>query len=605
MTEPSAPTADNASRGSDPATDAPRKISNLLIVWRYTSRYPLQLAAALFALALAASATLAIPWTFKQVVDRGFTGRGSRAAIVPYFEGLIGVVVLLAIATAMRFYFVSWLGERTVADIRVAVLRNLLTLAPRWFEENRPSEIASRLTSDTAQIENAVGTTVSIALRNLVIGVGGIIYLFALAPRLALSLIVGIPIVVLPIVMLGRRVRQFSRSSQDRIADIGAIAVETLGAMKIVQAFGQEAREGDRFQAAVDRSFETAQRRFRLRAVMTALVIGLLFGAITLIMWDSVNDVAAGRLTGGSITAFVLTAGIVTGSFGALTEVYGDLLRASGAAGRLAELLAERPEIAAPAHPVRLPTGPASGRIEFDHVEFRYPTRREVAALHDFSLAVSPGETVAVVGPSGAGKTTLFQLIQRFYDPAAGEVRINGIALQAADPAEVRRHIAMVPQETVIFGASARDNLRYGKWEAVDAELWRAAEAANAAEFLRKLPQGLDTFLGEGGARLSGGQRQRVAIARALLRNAPILLLDEATSALDAESERLVQQALERLMAERTTLVIAHRLATVRSAARIIVMNDGRIVEEGNHAALIATGGLYARLASLQFSEAA
>ncbi|WP_375396948.1 ABC transporter transmembrane domain-containing protein [uncultured Sphingomonas sp.] len=583
---------------------APRRLSNLLMIVHFASRYPGHLAMALVALIVSAGATLWIPRTFKLVVDNGFVAGADPARIVPYFHGLFVVVMVLAIATAVRFYSVSWLGERTVADIRVAVHRNLLRLAPGWFEENRPSEIASRLTADTAQVEIAVGTTVSVALRNLVIGIGGLIYLFTLAPKLAGMLIIGIPVVVMPIVLLGRRVRTYSRTSQDRVADIGSIAVETLGAMKIVQAFGQERRENDRFAAAVETGFQSARRRFGLRAVMTALVIGLLFGAVTLIMWDTVNDVASGRLTGGAITAFVLTAGIVTGSFGALTEVYGDLLRAAGAAGRLAELLAEEPAIAAPAHPVAMPA-PARGAVSFDRVAFRYPTRIEIAALTDFSLDVAPGETVAVVGPSGAGKTTLFQLIQRFYDPEAGEVRIDGVPLTAADPADIRGRVAMVPQETILFAASARDNLRYGEWDAGDERLWAAAEAANAAEFLRKLPQGLDTFLGEGGARLSGGQRQRVAIARALLRNAPILLLDEATSALDAESEQLVQQALDRLMAGRTTIVIAHRLATVRAAQRIIVMDHGRIVERGTHASLSAQGGLYARLAALQFSEAA
>lgn len=581
-----------------------RKLSSLIMVWGFASKYPLQIAIAVIALVFAAGATLYIPATFKLVVDNGFSGNGDPASIAPYFQGLGVVVLVLAISTAVRFYFVSWLGERTVADVRVAVHRNLLRLDPKWFEENRPSEIASRLTADTAIIEQIVGTTVSVALRNAVIGVGGVIYLFALAPKLAASLLIGIPVVILPIVFLGRRVRQYSRTSQDRVADIGSIAVETLGAMKIVQAFGQEKREGDRFENAVERSFSTAKNRFRLRAIMTAAVIGLLFGAIVLIMWDAVRDVANGTLTGGSITAFVLTGGFVAGSFGALTEVYGDLLRASGAAARLNELLAEEPEICAPVHPVALPV-PALGEVAFDNVTFRYPTRQEVSALDSFSLTVAPGETVAIVGPSGAGKSTLFQLIQRFYDPDSGMIRIDGVGLPSADPAEIRKRIAMVPQDTVIFGASARDNLRYGDWSASDDALWRAAEAANAAEFLRKLPDGLDTFLGEGGARLSGGQRQRVAIARALLRNAPILLLDEATSALDAESERLVQQALERLMEDRTTLVIAHRLATVRSASRIIVMDEGRIVETGTHSQLIGQNGLYARLASLQFSQAA
>jgi ATP-binding cassette, subfamily B, bacterial len=578
-----------------------RRIGELRLIWGMAAHYPGRIAAALAALVVASAATLAIPYGFKRVIDRGFLAEGGTQASVGHaFNYLLMIVAVLAIATALRFYFVSWLGERVVADLRARVHANLLTLAPRFFEENRPSEIASRLTSDTAVIEQVVGSTVSIALRNAFTGIGGIVYLFTLSPKLAGSLLLGIPLILAPIVLLGRRVRGFSRTSQDRIAELGAIVSETLGAMKIVQGFGQEKREGARFGVAIEDAFASARRRFTVRAVMTAIVIALIFGSITLVLREGATDVAAGRMSGGAIAAFVLTGGLVAGAFGALTEVYGDLLRGAGAAGRLNELLSERPEIAAPARPQALPQ-PPRGALAFDHVEFRYPTRPELPALHDFTLTVSPGETVAVVGPSGAGKSTLFQLAQRFYDPQSGSVRLDGVALTQADPAQVRARIAVVPQDTVIFAASARDNLRYGRWEADDGALWAAAEAANAARFLQELPQGLDTFLGEGGARLSGGQRQRLAIARALLRDAPLLLLDEATSALDAESERLVQDALERLMARRTTIVIAHRLATVRNADRIVVMDRGRIVEEGRHDALIKRGGLYARLAQLQF----
>jgi ATP-binding cassette, subfamily B, bacterial len=582
-----------------PKDGSSRKLGNLRLIWSFAKHYPGRMALAGTALLIAAGATLAIPNGFRYVIDKGFmTGDGD---IGRWFEYLLGVVIVLAMATALRFYFVSWLGERVVADVRVAVQNNLLRLAPSYFEENRPSEIASRLTADTSVIEQVVGTTASVALRNTVMGIGGIAYLFTLAPKLTGMLLLGIPIMILPIVLIGRRLRDVSRSSQDRIADVGAMVDEVLGAMKIVQAFGQEGREAGRFTTAVESAFGTARRRIVIRSVMTAIVIALIFGSIVMIMWQGALDVQAGRLSGGDIAAFVLTGGLVAGAFGSLTEVYGDLLRAAGAAGRLGELLAETPGIAAPANPVALPE-PAKGHVTFDRVSFRYPTRQDVAALNDFSLDIQPGETVAVVGPSGAGKSTLFQLIQRFYDPQEGEVRVDGVALPLADPAKVRDRISIVPQETVIFAASARDNLRYGRWEAEDDALWAAAEAANAAEFLKALPDGLDTYMGEAGARLSGGQRQRMAIARALLRDTPILLLDEATSALDAESEKLVQDALERLMVNRTTIVIAHRLATVRAADRIIVMDGGKIVEQGKHDELIAAKGLYARLADLQFS---
>ena len=579
-----------------------KKIGNLRMVWRRMLRYPGRLAAAVLSLLTAAAATLAIPDGFRRIIDRGFGNEGG--ALEGTFNYLFLIVAVLAVATALRFYFVSLLGERVVADIRADVHENLLRLEPRFFEENRPSEIASRVTADTTVIETVVGSTVSVALRNLLLGIGGIVYLFALSPSLAGGMMFGLPLIVVPLVVMGRRLRRLSRRSQDRIADVGTIVAETLGAMKIVQAFGQEQRESGRFRTAVESAYATARRRIMIRASLTAIVIALMFGGITLLLRQAALGVSSGTVSGGTVAAFIMTGALVAGALAALTEVYGELLRGAGAAGRLAELLAAVPQIKAPADPVPLPE-PGTGALEFDRVTFRYPTRPEVSALHEFSLAVRAGETLAVVGPSGAGKTTLFNLAQRFYDPGEGSVRLDGIDLREADPAAIRARIAFVPQETVIFAASARDNLRYGQWEADDAALWAAAEAANAAEFLRRLPDGLDTYLGEGGARLSGGQRQRVAIARALLRNAPLLLLDEATSSLDAESERLVQDSLERLFEGRTTIVIAHRLATVRAADRIVVMEHGRIVEEGNHDTLSGRGGLYARLGRLQFEGVA
>ncbi len=579
--------------------EKPKKsLSNLGMVWRFAKGYPGHLAAAAIALLIAAAATSGVPYAFKLIIDRGFSGSGD---IARWFQYLLFLVIVMALATATRYYFVSWIGERVVADLRLAVHRNLLRLAPGFFEENRPAEITSRITVDTTIIEQTVGTTISVALRNIVMGTACTIILFVLAPKLAAMMLLGIPLVVLPITILGRRVRAISTKSQDRIADVGTVTSEVLGAMKIVQAFGQQAREAERFRQATETVFSTAKRRIALRAVMTAIVIALLFSAITLVIWQGAVDVASGRMTGGTIAAFVLYGGLLAGAFGALSEVYGDLLRAAGASERLNQLLIAEPEIKAPANPKPLPL-PAEGRLIFDQVTFRYPTRPDTSALDHFTLELRPRERLAVVGPSGAGKTTLFQLAQRFYDPQVGHLLLDGVDLRDADPADVRQRIAMVPQDVVLFAASARDNLRYGNWTASEDEIWQAVRDANAETFLRALPDGLDTFMGEAGARLSGGQRQRIAIARALLRrDAPLLLLDEATSALDAESERLVQDALDRLMADRTTIVIAHRLATVRAADRIIVMDHGRIVEEGTHAVLTAQEGLYARLARLQF----
>ncbi len=588
----------------EPETDKPAgKIGNLWLVWRHAARYPKQIAAAVFFLCLSSAATLAIPYGFKRVIDQGFGSGGGvgTEAVATAFHYLLVIVVVLAAATALRFFFVSWIGERTIADLRVAVQKNLLTLPPRFFEENRPSEIASRLTADTAILEQVVGSSVSIALRNIATGFGGIVYLFLLSPKLAGFMVIGIPLVFGPVIFFGRRIRSLSRSSQDRIADVGSTVSETLGAMKVVQAFGQEDRELGRFRSAVENAFAIARRRFSMRAVMTFTIIALVFGSIVILLWEGASDVAAGRMTGGSIAAFVFTGVLVGGAFGALTEVYGDLLRGSGAAGRIEELMRAKAEIRAPAHPVQLPE-PARGALTFDQVSFRYPTRPDDKAVHELSLAIAPGETVAVVGPSGAGKSTLFQLALRFYDPQEGRVTLDGVDVRDADPAAIRKRIAFVPQESVLFAASAKDNLRYGRWDASDEDIEDAAKAANAHEFIVQLPGGYDSFLGEGGARLSGGQRQRIAIARALLRDSPLLLLDEATSALDARSEQLVQEALERLMKTRTTVVIAHRLATVRAANRIIVMDGGRVVEEGTHATLEAANGLYASLARLQFA---
>ncbi|WP_241765952.1 ABC transporter transmembrane domain-containing protein [Erythrobacter longus] len=572
------------------------------MVYREAAKYPREVIFALIALSVTAAGTLAIPAAIQLIVDRGFGTVEEGTEIARWFRYLGMIVVVIALGTAARFYFVSWIGERVVADIRRKVHRNLLRLSPAFYEENSPKEISSRMTSDTAIIETVVGTTVSVALRNVFLGIGGTIYLFYLLPSFTIWLVVGIPVMVLPIVIFGRRIRTISRDSQDRVADVGAMVTEVLSAMKIVQSFGQETRESDRFGDAVERTFNTARKRIILRAVMTSIIIFALFGSIVFLLWRGAEAVSVGEMTSGTLLAFLVGAMIVAGAFGALTEVYGDLLRGAGAASRLAELLETEPVIAPPARPEQLPS-PARGSLSFRNVTFRYPARPEDTALNDFNLEIEPGETIAIVGPSGAGKSTIFQLVERFYDPQGGTIRLDGVPLTKADPADVRQRLAFVPQEGVLFSANARDNLRYGNWGASDEDIWDAARAANAEEFLKALPRGLDTYLGEGGTQLSGGQRQRVAIARALLRDAPILLLDEATSALDAQSEQLVQSALDELMKDRTTLVIAHRLATVRAADRIIVLDQGVIAEQGTHAELSAAGGLYSRLAKLQFAS--
>jgi len=577
-------------------------IYNLRLISYTVLQYKLRIFLSFCSVLIVSLSTLLLPYIFKKVIDNGFNSEKTKHIVDSSFYDLLVIVAFLSIATAYRYYSVSWLGERVVADIRRKVQAHLLRLTPQFFEKNRPSEIASRMTSDTAIIEQAIGTTASIALRSVFTGIGGIIYLFLLSPKLAAYLLLVIPTIIVPVLMLGRRLQALSRSSQDKVAEVASVISEEMTHLRTVQGFNQEDREEIHFKILVENTFFASRQRFIVGSILGGVMTSLTLGAITVLLWAGASDVAAGTITGGTIAAFVLTAGVVANAFGALTEVYASLLRGAGAAARLAELLAEKSPIDTPVSPQLLPA-PARGILCFDRVGFHYPTQPDAPVICDFSLTISHGETVAIVGPSGAGKSTLFQLAQRFYDPQVGEVRIDGVALTQADPAAVRQRIAIVPQDTVIFATSVRDNLRYGRWDANDSEIWAAADTANAMEFLRDLPQGLDTFLGEGGTRLSGGQRQRIAIARAILRDAPILLLDEATSALDSENERVVQVALSQLMAHRTTIVIAHRLATVRSADRIIVMDRGRIVEEGRHNELIARGGLYARLARHQFDR--
>ncbi len=566
---------------------------------RFLAPYRKVIAVALFALIVAALATLGIGLAIRRIVDMGFSAENAGFIDI-YFAALMGVALLLAAATFGRFYSVSWLGERIVADIRRDVYGHLLDLSPAFFENTSASELTSRLTTDTTLIQNIVGSSASVALRNLLLLIGGTILLVISSPQLT-ALVAGVvPVVVLPIIFFGRRVRRLSRATQDRIADVSARAGETLGAVQIVQAYTQEDTERAAFAETVESAFATSVHRIRARAWLTALVILLVFGAVDLVLWSGAKDVIAGDMSGGELAAFVFYAILVAGAVGALSEVYGDLQRAAGAVGRIMELLALEPDIRIPAEPVPLPL-PPQGAVTFEGVHFRYPSRPDRSALEDFSIDVAPGETVALVGPSGAGKTTVFQLLLRFYDPYLGTITVDGVDISRAWPADVRARMALVPQETVIFAASAFDNIRYGRPDASEDEVRAAAEAAAATEFLDLLPDGLHTHLGERGVRLSGGQRQRIAIARAILRDPPILLLDEATSALDAESERLVQAALARLMENRTTLVIAHRLATVKQADRIVVMNEGRIEAVGTHDALSHRDGLYARLAALQF----
>ena len=584
--------------------DRPRgeSIKVLAHIFGFLRPYRARVLAALVSLIVAAGAVLAIGQALRRVVDFGFSA--DSAVLDQYFLALLGIVALLALATYGRYYNVSALGERVVADIRRNVYDHIIGLSAEFFETTRTGEILSRLTTDTTLIQSVVGSSASVALRNLLIFVGGSILLVFSSPKLTGLVFLIVLGVVLPIVFFGRRVRRLSRESQDRVADVGAFAGESLDAVRTVQAFGREDDNRQRFGSVVEAAYATAVQQIKSRALLTGIVILFVFGAVDLVLWIGARDVILGEMTGGQLAAFVFYAVMVAGSVGSLSEVYGDLQRAAGATERLMELLATKSNIAAPAAPGDMPE-PSRGAVRLEDVTFRYPTRPEITALNAFSLSVAPGERIALVGPSGAGKTTVFQLLLRFYDPDVGRVSIDDIDLRDALPESVRARIGLVPQDPVIFADDVWANIRYGRPDASDDEVRAAATAAAATEFVERLPEGFGTYLGERGAQLSGGQRQRISIARAVLRNPTILLLDEATSALDAENESMVQRALETLMEGRTTIVIAHRLATVLKANRIVVLDAGNVVATGTHSELMAQGGIYARLAELQFGASA
>lgn len=591
---------DTADAPSAKTAAAKAPIGSLRTLWPFVRKHLGLFVAWLIALAASSTATLSLPPAFKTMIDQAFTQGGG--AIDQAFVLLFGVALALALATAARFFFVSLLGERVVADLRQQLYTHLIGLDAGFHDRSRSGELVSRLTADAELLRSVVGSSMSVALRSSITVIGSIAMLFITEPRLAAYAMLGIPLAVLPIVVGSRRLQKISRASQDRVADANTLASETLGAVRTVQAHAREPYERGRFDAALKIAVATARKRIGIQSLVTAVAITLIFGAITLVLWSGAHEVARGHMTAGTLGQFILYALIAGGSVGALAEVWNDLQRAAGGMGRISELLNEQSAIEAPAHPDALPQ-PVRGELAFDDVTFHYPMRPDLPALDNFSLRVRPGETVALVGPSGAGKSTVFSLLLRFHDPQSGAIRVDGIDARRLDPAALRETIALVPQQPTIFAASARDNIRYGRLEADDAAVEAAVRAAHAADFIDALPERLDTELGERGARLSGGQQQRIAIARALLKDAPILLLDEATSALDAQSERAVQQALETLMEGRSTLVIAHRLATVLKADRIVVMDRGRIVAEGSHEELLAQDGLYAELAKLQFLD--
>jgi ATP-binding cassette subfamily B protein len=560
------------------------------------------IAAAGLALIVAAGATLALPMAVRGVIDHGFSAEDA-GRIGQYFLALIAVAGIMGVAAATRFYFVTWIGERVTSDVRSKVFSHVLSLSPNFFETTRTGEVLSRLTADTTLIQVVVGSSASFALRNTVMGIGAIAMMIITSPKLAALCLIGVPVVVVLIVVFGRRVRRLSRESQDRLADTSAYAGEALNAVATVQAFTHEDADRANFARAVEESFTAAIKRTKMRAVMTAFVIFLVGSCVVGVLWAGATDVLAGNMTGGELSQFILYAVLLATGTGALSETWGDVQRAAGATERLMEILATEPAVKVPPNPVPLPT-PAKGAVRFEDVTFRYPSRPDHRALHGVSFTVNPGEAVALVGPSGAGKSTVFQLLLRFFDPQEGRILFDGVEMAAADPRALRSNIALVAQDPAIFSGTIADNIRYGRPDASPADVQRAAEAAAADEFIRRIPDGYDAKLGERGVTLSGGQRQRIAIARAILRDAPLLLLDEATSSLDAENERLVQQGLANLMSGRTTIVIAHRLATIQRLKRIIVLDQGRIIGEGSHAELVARGGLYARLASLQFDQA-